>query len=287
MYIPPFPVVMPALLKISIGISQVLTMIELTLLLEISMKPTKQRSYERLIRCLRFIVAFICIGSIASYTIACIAVGRTGNNQLEMKGNLIEVASKLIGRSFLVLTIMLFLSISLVIWRLKVKQHRESITFGFNKEITNLLLILLVFSLSFLSRWIYDTFIFKKIFEGSHYDEVCTDEEGTAVKCAVFTTAVWTLGTQYVFDLIPIGAILLFHHHNYRDKRNSTRSEHNNDSGNEKKHGGRVEAEKHVLDLDVAQFLESDNSKKLSSEVPTVGSIPNLVQMKEPFRSSL
>ena len=71
------------------------------------------------------------------------------------------------------------------------------------------------------------------IFEGSNYDEVCRDDEGTVVKCDIYTVAIWNEITQYPLDLIPIGAILLFHHHNYKDKRNSTRSSAiNNDTSN-------------------------------------------------------
>ena len=77
--------------------------------------------------------------------------------------------------------------------------------------------------------------------------------------------ALWNEGTQYVFDLTPMCAILLFHHHNYKDKRSSSRINKKRDSSNEKKEVGRVESEKHVLDLDVTQFLETTDSKFLDS----------------------
>ena len=82
-YSQPFSIGLPPILKILIGICQVLTMIELALLLEISMSPGKQRTYERLIKFLRAIVAFISLFAITSWTIACILVRRPSNEQLE------------------------------------------------------------------------------------------------------------------------------------------------------------------------------------------------------------
>ena len=108
-------------MKILIGICQVLTMIELALLLEISMSPGKQRTYERLVKLLRAIVAFISLFAIVSWTIACILVRRPSNEQLEKTGHLLEVTAKVVADGCLIVTVMLMLAISLVIWRLKVK----------------------------------------------------------------------------------------------------------------------------------------------------------------------
>ena len=101
------------------------------------------------------------------------------------------------------------------------------------------------------------------IFEATTTDEVCYDNEGTVIKCNLYSIAIWFEITQYPLDLIPIGAILLFHHHNYRDKHNSsTRSStFNNETSNQKPNIKHVEPEKHVLDLDVAQFLEASDTR--------------------------
>ena len=69
------------------------------------------------------------------------------------------------GYSFLILTIVLFLCIMLVIWRLKVKQRIDGMAAGFDEEIKSLLFILFIFSLSFLSRWIGDVYLLKYLLE--------------------------------------------------------------------------------------------------------------------------
>ena len=127
----------------------------------------------------------------------------------------------LIGKSFLVLTILLFLSISIVIWRLKVKQRRIKHAGSFGKEIKNLLIILVLFSFSFLTRYILDTFVSVKVL-GSSLESICVDDEGVEIYCYPYDLIIWLVGTQYIFDLIPITAILLFHHYNFKEAKENT-----------------------------------------------------------------
>ena len=62
------------------------------------------------------------------------------------------------GVLFFTLTLALFVSIMLVICCLKAKQRHGDFTQEFESEIKNLLIILLVFSSSFLLRTVFDLF---------------------------------------------------------------------------------------------------------------------------------
>ena len=64
------------------------------------------------------------------------------------------------GLGFLILTILMFLSIALVIWRLRVKQKTNSISKIFGTEIVNLLIILILFASSFLLRFAFDEWFY-------------------------------------------------------------------------------------------------------------------------------
>ena len=90
--------------------------------------------------------------------------------------------SPILGTSFLLLTFLLGISIAILIWRLKVKEKmiRESGVAGkaFSKEIWNLILILILFSTSFLIRWIFDKWLLKLVYSDDNSDVLCRDSDG-------------------------------------------------------------------------------------------------------------
>ena len=169
----------------------------------------------------RIIVSVICIVILVGWNVFCInnLRSRKGNATIEAQIELIYDVGYYTGTGFLVLTPMLFLSIALVIWRLKVKQRQEGISKLFKKEIWRLIIILLIFSSSFLLRYIYDEWLDKLLTSGSgdDLDKLCFWEDGTYSICSPYLSCFWLLVTQYFFDLIPIGIIFLFHHFSFRD----------------------------------------------------------------------
>ena len=98
-------------------------MVELALLIEMSMRPVKQRTFTRILKYLKIGVALFCIALISGWTIACMEESKrsSSNDGFNQKSALLYTANTWAGRCFLVLTCFLFLSIGIVIWRLKVK----------------------------------------------------------------------------------------------------------------------------------------------------------------------
>ena len=99
--------------------------------------------------------------------------------------------SELVGLSFMILTILLFVSIGLLIWRLQVKleylrKRGESDAFG--KEIWNVIVIMVVFSSSFLFRWIFDSFIYGRLFgtDSGSPERYCHDSDGAEMVCSPY-----------------------------------------------------------------------------------------------------
>ena len=121
------------------------------------------------------------------------------------------------GLGFLILTILMFLSIALVIWRLRVKQKANGISKIFGREIWNLLIILILFASSFLFRFAWDEWLAWRWYQQDG-NVLCTWEDGTISFCNPYPICTGLLITQYIFDLIPIGAIFAFHHYNFRNK---------------------------------------------------------------------
>ena len=128
------------------------------------------------------------------------------------------------GLGFLILTILMFLSIALVIWRLRVKQKANGISKIFGREIVNLLIILILFASSFLLRFALDEWLYLKWFKDDG-NALCTWEDGTLSFCDPYLRMIATLSTQYFFDLFPIGIIFVFHHYNFRNKNSDVTKE--------------------------------------------------------------
>ena len=101
-------------------------MIELTVLIEISMNPEKQERFKRLVMLLRLVVLVSSIVLIGGWLASGFKVIMDGNS-MDARMALDSDANVYGGYSFLIFTIALFLSILLVIWRLKVKQRVEGL----------------------------------------------------------------------------------------------------------------------------------------------------------------
>ena len=115
----------------------------------------------------------------------------------------------LLGLSFLILAVILTLSIALLILRLRVKQkliQENGVPNVFGKEIWNLVIILAVFTTSFLIRYIFDEWFLSKILKAGSFFVHCME----------------LLVMQYFWDFIPVGAICLFHRHNFSVKNKNS-----------------------------------------------------------------
>ena len=93
-----------------------------------------------------------------------------------------NAVGKPVGLGFLILTILMFLSIALVIWMLRMKQKANGISKIFGKEIVNLLIILILFASSFLLRFALDEWAYSKWFKHDA-NALCTWEDGTLSVC--------------------------------------------------------------------------------------------------------
>ena len=124
----------------------------------------------------------------------------------------------ILGVCFLVLSILLGLSIILLIYRLKVKQkqlEQSGVVDVFGNEIWTLVAILIIFSTSYLIRFFFDIWIYDKIYKPRNHHE--------------FGNYILGVSVQYIWNLIPIGAIVLSHRHNF-SKRQDTKSSIDNQS---------------------------------------------------------
>ena len=213
---------MPPFLKQCIGLSQILVMVELSIRIQQSIENVryKQERLEKLIIVSRVIVCLLIAFIIIGWSVTCLVYYsryKDDDDYLNSKLALVDLMGPINGDNFLVLTILLFASISLVIWKLKVKARLSRVTTGFKKEIRNLLIILFLFSFSFLTRWVFDAFLVKDIIHGQHNDEKCHDVDDCLIFCYPYTLSMILLTTQYVFDILPIGLILLFHYYNFKN----------------------------------------------------------------------
>ena len=100
----------------------------------------------------------------------------------------------LIGNTFLLMTIPLFLSIIAVIWRLRVRQNRLGLDASFGSEVKTLLIILAFFSFSFLARFILDTFFSEEVL-GESMLKHCQDARGYDMYCTPYNLIMWVTAT--------------------------------------------------------------------------------------------
>ena len=118
---------------------------------------------------------------------------------------------------FIFIPTCLTILIIMLIVRLKVK--RRTIDYAgipniFGKEMKNLLMILVLFDISFVFRLIFDEYITEKLVGGNVWN-YCRDSEGWYQLCDPFPIILYDLITQYFWDYIPILCILLFHKTNF------------------------------------------------------------------------
>ena len=133
-----------------------------------------------------------------------------------------------LGPSFLALTIIIAVPVVILIWRLKVKvksSQEAGESTAFMSEIWKLIVLMILFSISFLTRWVFDSYLIEiwmpPSTKGGEGDLLCPDTHGVMMICNPYNRCMIILTTQFVWDLIPIGAILLFHHYSFRDKDES------------------------------------------------------------------
>ena len=184
-------------------------------------RTKKRDSYDTGVSAARWIAAIVVVGIMAGWTISYfffVVGGFKRQSSPEQISDFMSHIGVIVGNTFLTLTILLFMSITAVIWRLRVRQRRLGLMTNFVSEVKNLIIILLIFSFSFLARYIIDTYFYEGLL-GSSLDSHCLDPDGVDIYCYPYKLILWVTTTQYLFDFIPIAAIYLFHYHNFRGQR--------------------------------------------------------------------
>ena len=92
--------------------------------------------------------------------------------------------------------------------------RERGVTKVFGKEIKNLIIILIIFSSSFLIRWVYDTWLSEILTPRDN--TLCTDADGNEMLCKPFEFCIDLLWIQYIWDFIPFGGLLFVHYKNFR-----------------------------------------------------------------------
>ena len=72
-------IIMPIALKVGVGLSQVLVMVEIAILVGLSMQPHRKKKYNILIKCLRAIVVLMTLFLAISWSIICITAPKTAS----------------------------------------------------------------------------------------------------------------------------------------------------------------------------------------------------------------
>ena len=251
---------MPICLKIGVGLSQVLVMLELAILIRISMRPPSRKFYIGLIKGLRISFLLLTCALIIGWTLICTMTPNTIDESETLDRDALPIAAI----TFFVLTFALFLSIFLILGCLRAKQKHSNFTQEYAREIKNLLIILFIFSFSFLTRCVADTWVVPLIITGN--DELCKDSDGRRIICYAYAHSLWLITTQYIFDVIPIGAILLFHHFNFKTQSIEVYSQVDGQSTQDLMSDSNKSERKCVLDLDSNAFMSS--SVHSSAQLP-------------------
>ena len=88
---------------------------------------------------------------------------------------------------FLAIPLILTVLVMVLLRMLKAKKYlldQNGLDDPFNKEMKNLLIILIVFDLSFIVRFIVDFFLI--YYEWLRSDDICIDKEGTSYFCEAY-----------------------------------------------------------------------------------------------------
>ena len=126
--------------------------------------------------------------------------------------------------SLLFLCIPLILTILILTLIMSLKKKRKTVDQAgmpnlFGKEMRNLLLIMIVFDVSFIIRALVDSgeLIYTLLFKATVGDfQICTDSSDRKYFCNPYPLVVFDLIIQYVWDFIPLMCILLFHKANFK-----------------------------------------------------------------------
>ena len=196
--------VMPSIFKLCVGISQILVMVELTIRIEQSMQSrceirTGSRDvYDTWVIVSRtisvVIISTLMIGWTLCYFIIFNKFEIDNKSPSQEEIDFMLNTGPLVGHIFLIMTFPLFLSITAVIWRLRVRQHRLGLEANFGSEVKALLIILAFFSFSFLARFLIDTFFADDIY-GESLQDHCKDAEGYDMYCYPYRLILWITGT--------------------------------------------------------------------------------------------
>ena len=114
----------PAVIKMCIAFSQILVMVELTIRVEqsqINMTEKKYKCYSLLLTFFRVTISLICIFVLTYWFISCIVENARLENTYDIilaRQEHITKVFDVFGYGFMILTIILFASIGILIWRL-------------------------------------------------------------------------------------------------------------------------------------------------------------------------
>ena len=171
---------------------------------------------ERRVIFSRWFFTLICLAIMISSCISIIVCDTKGNMQNNLFHARRQLSSKMywiITPMFLVIPIILSVLIINLIIRLKLKlktMNQASVPNIFGKEMRNLILILILFDLSFAIRFLFDKM------QKNFFDEnECLDSEGRVYFCYPYSRILYDQITQYFWDYIPIISILIFHKLNF------------------------------------------------------------------------
>ena len=175
----------------------------------------RTKAFERLVFFSRVKFTTYCLG-VAAFAVICNTIvdinGHRDDKLIAYRKRYLDKVVPVIGDLFLILFILLCLSISILIWRLKLKQRQLKacgLPNVFGQEIWNLIIILIIFSISFIVRFVFDEWILVPILKAFGGDS------------SDFYTYMLCEAVQYLWDFFPIGAIVLFHRHNFGKQQNS------------------------------------------------------------------
>ena len=139
-----------------------------------------------------------------------------GESEVEAKADYLKHAAKVFSYVFLVVTILLAFSISTLLYMLHVKwsvNQYSHFNNTFAREIKTIAIILVTFCASYIVRVFMDFFYVQ-----SRDTEPCSDQMIVNDKLQVpihFGDMIYIYGVPVVYDLIPIGGLLLFHRRNF------------------------------------------------------------------------
>ena len=83
-----------------------------------------------------------------------------------------------------------------------------------------MIIILLIFMTSFLGRFAIDQWLIPHLHLWPDF-KCINSESGYKMFCSFYNLILFVMITQYIYDLFPIGAIVMFHYFNFREVSNN------------------------------------------------------------------